>query len=124
MQLPLYLVTDVIDEGMGISKEHMEFLFQPFSELRATQDITKNRDHGIGLGLSCSKTISKVLEGDVLILYSHLRSTTQDQKGTCVRFYVRVKIEDDIEDDVPEESINSAGDINLKMDKKSNLDSS
>ena len=52
----------VVDTGIGIRKEAMENLFQPFSQADAS---TKRRFGGMGLGLSLSRSIARLLGGDV-----------------------------------------------------------
>lgn len=59
--------TEIIDTGIGISKERQKMLFKPFLELKLRQNMTNVKDNNIGLGLSCAKDIAKQLGGDVVI---------------------------------------------------------
>ncbi len=52
----------VTDTGMGIKKEHMDKLFQPFPQI----DVSLNKRHeGTGLGLHLSKKLVNLLGGDI-----------------------------------------------------------
>ena len=52
----------VIDTGMGIKKEHMDKLFQPFPQI----DVSLNKRHeGTGLGLHLTKKLVNLLGGDI-----------------------------------------------------------
>jgi len=53
---------DVIDTGIGISKEDQQRLFQPFTQL--DNSITRPQE-GTGLGLSISKRLAELLEGEI-----------------------------------------------------------
>ena len=56
------LQIEVTDSGIGISKEHMSRLFQPFSQ----GDSSSTRKHGgTGLGLAISKRLAQRLGGDI-----------------------------------------------------------
>jgi len=61
------LETEVIDTGIGISKKRQKMLFIPFLELKMKQNLKQVKDHNIGIGLACSNSISKALEGDITI---------------------------------------------------------
>ena len=61
------LETEVIDTGIGISKKRQKMLFIPFLELKMKQNLKQVKDHNIGIGLACSNSISKALEGDIMI---------------------------------------------------------
>lgn len=54
------VLIDVIDTGVGIGQEHLEFLFEPF--YRATQD-----GKGAGLGLSIAREIVRLHQGDLTV---------------------------------------------------------
>ena len=45
-------------------------LFVPFLELKVKQSLEDVKDHNIGMGLACSKTITKSLMGDIKINHS------------------------------------------------------
>ena len=52
----------VIDTGMGIKKEDMDKLFQPFQQI----DVSLTKKHeGTGLGLHLSKKLADLLSGDI-----------------------------------------------------------
>jgi PAS domain S-box-containing protein len=52
----------VTDTGMGIKKEHMDKLFQPFPQI----DVSLNKRHeGTGLGLHLTKKLVNLLGGDI-----------------------------------------------------------
>lgn len=65
-----FLTTEVIDTGIGISCDRQKMLFKPFRELSIKQNFKKVKDKSCGLGLACSKDISKKLGGDTLINFS------------------------------------------------------
>jgi len=56
------LEISVIDMGIGIKKEHMDKLFQPFPQIDVS--VTK-RHEGTGLGLHLSKKLVTLLGGDI-----------------------------------------------------------
>ena len=64
------LETEVIDTGIGITKERQEMLFKPFLELKFKQNIDDVNDNSIGMGLACSKQIACKLGGDIMIKHS------------------------------------------------------
>lgn len=75
------LFFDIIDSGLGISKEQVEKLFVPFSQV----DSSMSRKHrGTGLGLALARTFARALNGDISV------ADTSLGKGSCFR----VTIED------------------------------
>ena len=42
-------------------------LFIPFLELKVKQSLESVNDHNIGMGLACSRSITKCLQGDIRI---------------------------------------------------------
>lgn len=57
-----HIITKVIDSGIGISKNDIDKLFKPFSQV----DIGLTRNHeGTGLGLSISKKLADKLNGTI-----------------------------------------------------------
>ena len=59
------LETEIIDTGIGIQPDRQNLLFKPFLELRDRIGIVKAENDNIGLGLSCSREISRKLGGDM-----------------------------------------------------------
>jgi signal transduction histidine kinase/DNA-binding response OmpR family regulator len=72
------VVFDVTDTGIGIAPEHLDRLFQPFSQAESS---TARRFGGTGLGLVISRRFSEMLGGDV---------TVQSQPGVGSTFTVRL----------------------------------
>ena len=69
----------VEDNGIGISRENQEKLFNPFYQVQET--LIKN---GSGLGLAICKKIVNLLEGDIYV---------ESEKGEVCIFYFNVKYE-------------------------------
>ena len=57
------ILISVKDSGIGVAKEDIELLFHDFTQL---QSSTEKIHGGTGLGLSLSKKLANLLEGDVL----------------------------------------------------------
>ena len=68
----------VADTGIGIAPEHMDRLFQPFSQAESS---TARRFGGTGLGLVISRRFCQMLGGDV---------TVQSEAGVGSTFTVRL----------------------------------
>jgi|WetSurMetagenome_2_1015567.scaffolds.fasta_scaffold16002_4 signal transduction histidine kinase len=62
----------VMDEGIGISKEHIKYLFQPFEQV---DNSTTRKYGGTGLGLAISKAFVDMLGGNIYV-------TSEIQKGS------------------------------------------
>lgn len=76
------LVCTVEDTGVGISKDSVQKLFQPFSQV----DLSiRKRFGGTGLGLIVSKRLAHLLGGDVTLVESKL--------GSGSKFEVKVHLE-------------------------------
>ena len=69
---------EVSDTGIGIAPEHMDRLFQPFSQAESS---TARRFGGTGLGLVISRRFCEMLGGDV---------TVQSEPGVGSTFTVRL----------------------------------
>jgi len=72
---------DVVDTGVGITREQAARLFQPFTQGDAS---TTRKFGGTGLGLLIAKRLAEVLGGDVTIV------DTKPGVGACVRATVPV----------------------------------
>ena len=59
--------TNVIDTGSGIDNERLPYLFKLFGELKINNSLQYVKDNGIGIGLTCSKTIVDFLGGKIAI---------------------------------------------------------
>jgi len=72
----------VSDSGMGIKKEDMELLFQPFQQI----DMSSTKKHeGTGLGLYLCKKILDLLHGDISV-------KSQFGKGSEFKFIIPIKL--------------------------------
>ncbi|MCL2719707.1 MAG: ATP-binding protein [Treponema sp.] len=60
----IMLKTEVIDNGIGVSKEQQERLFDLFEQVDGSK--TKNYG-GIGIGLPLSKCIANMMDGDIWV---------------------------------------------------------
>ncbi len=70
---------DVVDTGIGMTREQLAKLFQPFSQADAS---TTREFGGTGLGLTISKRLARLLGGDVGVV------ETRAGAGTCFRVTV------------------------------------
>ena len=74
---------DVEDSGIGIAEEHLETIFQPFTQ---ADHSTSRRFGGSGLGLALSKRLVEAMHGT---LVAHSRSGN----GSCFSFTVPLEID-------------------------------
>ncbi len=77
------LLFTIRDTGIGISPEFKERLFTAFTQA----DASSTRKHGgIGLGLSISRHLINLMNGEVSL-------ESQEGQGTAVRFTVRLRLD-------------------------------
>jgi signal transduction histidine kinase len=74
------IVFAVRDTGIGIAREHLAHIFDPFWQV--DQSSTR-RAGGAGLGLSVTRKLARVLGGDV---------TVESEEGHGTTFYVRLPV--------------------------------
>ena len=60
--------TTITNSGSEISKERIPNMMKLFGELLQKQSIHKVKDKGIGVGLTCAKTIANAMDGDLKIV--------------------------------------------------------
>jgi CheY-like chemotaxis protein len=76
-------VTEVVDHGPGIPREHLEAIFQPFRQI----DSSTTREHGgAGLGLAISQGIVEALDGKVW---------AESELGAGSTFFIRLPLAPD-----------------------------
>ncbi|PVX61033.1 ATP-binding response regulator [Paraburkholderia unamae] len=83
VRMPNYVRLDVIDNGIGIASEHWDAIFQPFVQIGNPE---RDREKGLGLGLSIVNAVVSLLEGHRLELKSIV--------GKGSRFSVRMPVAD------------------------------
>ncbi len=83
VRMPNYVRIDVIDNGIGIAPEHWDAIFQPFVQIGNPE---RDREKGLGLGLSIVNAVVALLEGHRLELKSI--------EGRGSRFSVRMPVAD------------------------------
>jgi signal transduction histidine kinase/HPt (histidine-containing phosphotransfer) domain-containing protein len=75
-----FVVTEVRDQGRGISKDQLKLVFDPFKQL----DSSTTREHGgAGLGLTIAQRIAQALGGDV---------NAESELGKGSRFFVKLPL--------------------------------
>lgn len=77
----LWLQTDVIDTGIGISPENQKRLFLPFSQVDTS---STRRQSGTGLGLAISRHLCAMMEGDMWV-------RSELGKGSTFTFRIRMQ---------------------------------
>jgi signal transduction histidine kinase/ActR/RegA family two-component response regulator len=73
-----YLQFDVIDTGIGMTREELARLFQPFTQADTS---TTRRFGGTGLGLTISRRLARNLGGDITV-------ASVPGKGSCFRLSI------------------------------------
>ena len=70
---PARVTIDVVDTGIGIEREQIRNLFQPFTQ--ADMSVTR-RFGGTGLGLTISRSLAQMLGGDLVVESTPRRGST------------------------------------------------
>ena len=76
----------VKDTGIGIPKDKMDLLFQPFSQVEAS--ISSQRG-GTGLGLTISKRLVELMGGKIWV-------ESEPGKGSIFRFAIEAEVAQDL----------------------------
>ncbi len=76
-----YLQVDVIDNGIGISKENQDIIFEKF---RQVKDFSRGRPTGSGLGLTITKKIIEYHSGKIWV-------ESEPGKGSVFSFTLPIK---------------------------------
>jgi signal transduction histidine kinase len=71
----------ICDQGIGIAPEHIETIFDPFSQIEGS---SKNAIKGTGLGLAIVKEMVQAHHGKIWV-------TSTLEKGSC--FYISIPME-------------------------------
>jgi signal transduction histidine kinase len=79
VRTPNYVRIDVVDNGIGIAPQHWDAIFQPFVQIGNPE---RDREKGLGLGLSIVNAVVSLLEGHRIELKS--------MEGQGSRFSVRL----------------------------------
>lgn len=75
------------DNGIGMSKEYMEQIFEPFSR---ASDTRVNKIQGTGLGMPISRNIVRMMGGDIEV-------ESELNKGTRFTVTIYLKLQDTVE---------------------------
>jgi len=71
-----FLQCDVVDSGIGLEREHVDRLFEPFTQADSS---TARKYGGSGLGLSISRRLAGLMGGDVSLV------STEPERGSRFR---------------------------------------
>ena len=80
----------VKDTGIGMSKEYLPRIFEPFSQ---EDDTTTSRYGGSGLGLAITKNIIQMMNGSI---------TVESEKGVGTEFIINIPLKDSARGDSTE----------------------
>ncbi len=72
------------DNGIGMSKEYLEHIFEPFSR---AEDTRTNKVQGTGLGMSITQNIVHMMNGKILV-------ESEEGKGSKFTITMHLKIQD------------------------------
>lgn len=81
------------DTGIGMSREFMSKLFQPFER---AQDSTNSRVTGTGLGMAITKNLIDLMNGDI-------RVESKPGEGSVFTVALPLRLQDGVPEEVPEE---------------------
>ncbi len=84
---------DVIDSGIGMTKQQQEELFKPFSQADTS---TSRKFGGTGLGLSICKALVELMGGQISV-------SSEEGKGSTFSFFVELETYNNILHDANEE---------------------
>jgi len=78
----IVFICSIVDTGIGIPEDKIEFLFDSFSQVDAS---TTRKYGGTGLGLSIAKNLCELMNGGIEV-------TSQLGKGSCFKFNLKLGI--------------------------------
>lgn len=78
----------IIDNGMGMKKEYVEHIFEPFT--RQESSVT-NQVQGTGLGMAIAKSIVDMMGGIIKV-------ESEEGKGSCFEVILELKIDEKAEE--------------------------
>jgi signal transduction histidine kinase len=77
-----YIEVSVTDNGIGIEKEHLEFVFHPFEQV---DNCSVKKHPGTGLGLSLTRSLIELHGGKIWV------ESEGAEKGSTFRFTLPIK---------------------------------
>jgi len=86
------LLFEIIDTGLGIPKEKISSILDPFIQL---ENVTNKQHVGTGLGLSICNNILKLLDSKIEI-------ESEENKGSKFSFYLECNISSELEEEIEE----------------------